>query len=124
MDPVEQTPASALRQALPSARRTMILSEILKLALEGFVSAKLRFALTSLGMVIGTASVILVVTVGLTGKHYILDELQKVETNSVELEYAGGGTTAAERVLYNDYLTRDDERAVDTQLPGVMYSSP
>lgn len=102
----------------------MILSEILKLALEGFVSAKLRFALTSLGMVIGTASVILVVTVGLTGKHYILDELQKVETNSVELEYAGGGTTAAERVLYNDYLTRDDERAVDTQLPGVMYSSP
>jgi putative ABC transport system permease protein len=27
-------------------------------------------------------------------------------------------------VLYNDYLTRDDEKAVDAQLPGVMYSSP
>jgi len=75
-------------------------------------------------MVIGTASVILVVTIGLTGKRYILDELQKIETNSVELEYAGGGTTAAERVLYNDYLTRDDERTVDEQVPGVMYSSP
>src|SRR5581483_11378216 len=28
------------------------------------------------------------------------------------------------RVLYNDYLTRDDEKAVDEQVPGVMYSSP
>jgi putative ABC transport system permease protein len=50
--------------------------------------------------------------------------LQKIETNSVELEYAGGGTTAAERVLYNDYLTREDEKTVDEQIPGVMYSSP
>jgi putative ABC transport system permease protein len=75
-------------------------------------------------MVIGTASVILVVTIGLTGKRYILAELQKIETNSVELEYAGGGTTAAERVLYNDYLTRDDEKTVDEEVPGVIFSSP
>jgi putative ABC transport system permease protein len=27
-------------------------------------------------------------------------------------------------VRYNDYLTREDEKAVDAQLPGVMYSSP
>ena len=102
----------------------MMLSEILKLAFDSFRASKTRFALTALGMVIGTASVILVVTIGLTGKRYILDELQKIETNSVELEYAGGGTTAAQRVLYNDYLTRDDERAVDEQVPGIMYSSP
>ncbi len=102
----------------------MMLSEILKLAFDSFRASKTRFALTALGMVIGTASVILVVTIGLTGKHYILSELQKIETNSVELEYAGGGTTAAERVLYNDYLTRDDERTIDEQVPGIMYSSP
>ena len=111
-------------QTLLSARRTMMLSEILKLAFDSFRASKTRFALTALGMVIGTASVILVVTIGLTGKHYILSELQKIETNSVELEYAGGGTTAAERVLYNDYLTRDDERTIDEQVPGIMYSSP
>ena len=102
----------------------MLLSEILKLALDSFRASKTRFALTALGMVIGTASVILVVTIGLTGKGYILNELQKIETNSVELEYAGGGTTAAERVLYNDYLTREDEKTVDEEVPGVMYSSP
>jgi len=102
----------------------MMLSEILKLAFDSFRTSKTRFALTALGMVIGTASVILVVTIGLTGKRYILAELQKIETNSVELEYAGGGTTAAERVLYNDYMTRDDERTIDEQVPGIMFSSP
>ena len=25
---------------------------------------------------------------------------------------------------YNDYLTLEDEKAVDKQVPGVMYSSP
>ncbi|HTW79829.1 MAG TPA: ABC transporter permease [Terracidiphilus sp.] len=114
----------AFEQVLLSARQTMLLSEILKLALDSFRASKARFALTALGMVIGTASVILVVTIGLTGKRYILNELQKIETNSVELEYAGGGTTAAERVLYNDYLTPDDEQIIDEQVPGVMYSSP
>jgi putative ABC transport system permease protein len=83
-----------------------------------------RFALTALGMVIGTASVILVVTIGLTGRRFIMEEIQKVETNSIELEYTGGGSTASERVLYDDYLTRDDEKAVLAQLPGVLYSSP
>jgi putative ABC transport system permease protein len=126
MNPTITTQARrrAFEQVLLSARQTMLLSEILKLALDSFRASKTRFALTALGMVIGTASVILVVTIGLTGKGYILNELQKIETNSVELEYAGGGTTAAERVLYNDYLTREDEKTVDEEVPGVMYSSP
>ena len=50
----------------------MLLSEILKLAADSFRASKTRFALTALGMVIGTASVILVVTIGLTGKQYVL----------------------------------------------------
>jgi putative ABC transport system permease protein len=102
----------------------MVLSEILRIALDSFRASKLRFALTALGMVIGTASVILVVTIGMTGKQFILNEIQKIGTNEVELEYAGGGAAGTENVVYNDYLTRDDEKAVVAQLPGVMYSSP
>ncbi|MGD0890894.1 MAG: ABC transporter permease [Terracidiphilus sp.] len=124
MNPTETARQSTFQQTLLSARRTMLLSEILKLALDSFRASKVRFALTALGMVIGTASVILVITIGMTGKQYILQEIQKVETNSVELEYAGGGATAAERVLYSDSLTRRDEKAVDAQLPAVLYSSP
>jgi putative ABC transport system permease protein len=122
--PTDHARQASFQQTLLSARRTMLLSEILKLAIDSFSASKLRFALTALGMVIGTASVILVVTIGMTGKQYILDELQKIETNSVELEYVGGGALAAEQVLYNDYLTRDDEKAVLAQVPGVLYSSP
>ena len=123
-NPHDQDRQHAFQETLLSARRTMLLSEILKLAVDSFRSSKVRFALTALGMVIGTASVILVVTIGMTGKQYILELIQKIGTNSVELEYAGGGVTAAERVRYNDFLTREDEKAVDAQLPGVMYSSP
>jgi putative ABC transport system permease protein len=124
MQPSEQDRHHAFQETMLSARHTMVLSEILKLAADSFRSNKVRFALTALGMVIGTASVILVVTIGLTGRRFIMEEIQKVETNSVELEYAGGGSTTAERVLYDDYLTRDDEKAVLAQLPGVLYSSP
>jgi putative ABC transport system permease protein len=122
--PTDQARQNAFQKTLDSARRTMLLSEVLKLALDSFRASKMRFALTALGMVIGTASVILVATIGLTGQKYILAELQKIETNSVELEYSGGSATAAERVLYNDPLTRDDEKEVRAQLPGVIYSSP
>lgn len=102
----------------------MVLSEILKLAIDSFRASKVRFMLTALGMVIGTASVILVVTIGLTGKQFILNEIQKIGTNEVEVEYAGGGASGSGRVLYNDSLTREDEKAVLAQVPSVLYSSP
>jgi putative ABC transport system permease protein len=124
MNPVETSQMAAFQETLLSARRTMVLSEILRIALDSFRASKLRFALTALGMVIGTASVILVVTIGMTGKQFILSEIQKIGTNEVELEYAGGGASGTENTIYNDYLTRDDEKLVDAQLPGVMYSSP
>jgi putative ABC transport system permease protein len=120
----EQSRRNAFQQTLLSARRTMVFSEILKLALDSFRASKLRFALTALGMVIGTASVIQVVTIGLTAREYVLQLLEKLETNSVEVEYSGGSATGAENVQYNDFLTREDEKAVVAQLPGVQYSSP
>ncbi len=115
---------STFEQTLKSARRTMVLSEILMLALDSFRASKLRFALTALGMVIGTASVILVVTIGLTGKQFILNEIQKIGTNEVEVEYSGGGASGSGKMLYNDSLTRDDEKAVRAQVPSVLFSSP
>jgi putative ABC transport system permease protein len=125
MNPVvEQARRAAFQQTLLSARRTMLMSEILKLAIDSFRASKLRFALTALGMVIGTASVILVVTIGLTGRQFILNEIQKIGTNEVEVEYSGGGAVGAEKVQYNDSLTRDDEEEVLRQVPSVVASSP
>jgi putative ABC transport system permease protein len=125
MNPVTAriSPRASFEKTLASAKRTMVLSEIMHLAIDSFRASKVRFALTALGMVIGSASLILVVTIGLTGKQYILNLLQSIGTNMVELEYSGGGTGSINN-FQSDYLTRDDERAVREQVPSIMYSSP
>lgn len=114
---------ASFERTLASARRTMLLSEIVRLAIDSFRASKMRFGLTALGMVIGSASLILVVTIGLTGKEYILNLLQSIGTNMVELEYSGGGTGSVNN-FQSDYLTIDDVRAVRERVPAVMYSSP
>jgi putative ABC transport system permease protein len=115
----------SFERTLASAKRTMVLSEIVSLAVDSFRTNKVRVMLTSLGMVIGSASLILVVTVGMTGKQYILHLIQSIGTNMVEIEYSGGGPgSSAQHDFRNDYLTREDETAVDTQVPAVAYSSP
>jgi putative ABC transport system permease protein len=101
----------------------MVFSEIVKLAIDSFNTSRVRFALTALGMVIGSASLILVFTIGLTGKRYILNEIQSIGTNMVMLEYEGGGAGALNENR-NDFLTRDDERAIDERVPAVALSSP
>jgi putative ABC transport system permease protein len=108
---------------LASAKRTMLFSEIVRLAIDSFRASKVRFALTALGMVIGAASLILVVTIGLTGRQYIISLLESIGTNMVYVEYSGGSSGEVNN-FQNDYLTRDDESAVVEQVPAVKYSSP
>ncbi len=69
----------------------MAVGEILAFAYENFCSNKVRFALTALGMVIGTASLILVVTIGMTGKQYVLNQIQAIGANLIYAEYVSGG---------------------------------
>jgi putative ABC transport system permease protein len=107
---------------LQSATKTMLFSEIAKLAVDSFRASKVRFALTALGMVIGTASLILVVTIGLTGKQYILNQIQAIGANMIYAYYQGGSQTTAASTL-NDFLTADDLRAVKEQVPGIQASS-
>ena len=47
-------------------------------------------------MVIGTASLILVVTIGLTGKQYLLQQIQNIGSNMMIAEYSGGGIYGAD----------------------------
>jgi putative ABC transport system permease protein len=125
MTAVRTLPRKSFERTLASARQTMLLSEIISLAIDSFRTNKVRVMLTSLGMVIGSASLILVVTVGLTGKLYILRLIQAIGSNMVSVEYSGGGPGSnTQHDFRNDYLTRDDETAVLEQVPTVAYSSP
>src|SRR5712692_5204306 len=73
----------------------MVYGAVLSFAYETFCSNKVRFALTALGMVIGTASLMLVVTIGMTGKQYVLNQIQSIGTNQIEAEYQSGGQRMA-----------------------------
>jgi putative ABC transport system permease protein len=105
------------------AMNTMPFGEIASLAIDSFRSAKVRFMLTALGMVIGTASLILVVTIGMTGKQYIMNQIQAIGANMIYAYYEGGGNAAISTVQ-QDLLTVDDMRAVRQQVPGIQAASP
>jgi putative ABC transport system permease protein len=109
---------------LPRIRSTKSIAfrEIVLLAIDSFRLNQIRFALTALGMVIGTASLILVVTIGLSGRKYVLTSIQNIGTNLVWAEYAGLSDASAASV--RDYLTVDDMRAVEQQVPGIQAASP
>jgi len=115
-------PVSRTATPPPPRRPTLALGEIFAFAYDTFMSNKVRFALTALGMVIGTASLILVVTIGLTGKQYILRQIQAIGANIIYVEYSGGG----QRITASapDPLTVDDMDAVMQQVPAVKYASP
>lgn len=102
-------------------RFTIGLSEILNFAYDAFCSNKLQFTLTSLAMAVGTASVILVVTIGMTGKQYILRQIQSIGANMIYADYQGG----SQRIDSTpDPMTVDDVDAVRQQVPQVVAASP
>ena len=116
--------ASSFDRTLASARSTMMFSEVIKLAVDSFRASKVRFLLTMLGMVIGSASIILVVTIGLTGKEYALALISGIGPNKIELQFSGGTVSGPDNVATPDFMTREDMNAVIEQVPGIVASSP
>ena len=116
--------ASSFDKTLASARSTMMFSEVIKLAIDSFRASKVRFLLTMLGMVIGSASIILVVTIGLTGKEYALALISGIGPNKIELQFSGGTVSGPDNVATPDFMTREDMNAVIEQVPGIVASSP
>jgi putative ABC transport system permease protein len=112
------------RPVTETARETMVLSEIVSIAVDSFRASKVVFVLTSLGMVIGTASLIVVVTISLTGKQYAMKQLQSIGPNMVVAYWEGGGDASVTGAGSNDHLTTADMKAVADQVPGIVAASP
>ena len=64
----------------------MHIRETLTVAIDALRSNKLRAALTSLGVIIGSASIVLVVTVALTSRKFVLSQIEAVGSNLVWVE--------------------------------------
>jgi len=108
--------------AVSGLKPKLAVSEIMSFAYDTFCSNKVRFMLTALGMVIGTASLILVVTIGLTGKQYVLSLIQGIGANLTYVEYEGGSQRITNTAP--DPLTVDDLTAVREQVPAIVAGSP
>src|SRR3974390_2850346 len=115
--------AKPMPQTIAGVGRTIAFGEFLAQAVAAFRADKVRATMTALGMVIGTSSLILVVTIALSGKQYVLAQIENIGTNLVWAEYRGvvnAGASAAAR----DYITFEDMVAVQQQVPEVKAATP
>jgi putative ABC transport system permease protein len=111
-------------RTLASATSTIAFRETVHLAVDSFRASKVRFLLTMLGMVIGSASIILTATLGLTGTQYALQQLNSIGPNRVEMQYGGGSVIGPDNTSTPDNMTKEDMDAVLAQVPGIVASSP
>ncbi|HWZ33032.1 MAG TPA: ABC transporter permease [Bryobacteraceae bacterium] len=89
--------------------------EALRSSVEALRANKFRAFLTALGLVIGNASVILVVTISLTSRDYILAQIQRIGSNMIYAQYETGnnGTIATAAA---DFIKVADVEAVRDKL--------
>ena len=92
----------------------MFLSEAFRFSIQALRANPVRSLLTGLGMVIGTASVILVVTISLTSRDYILEQVEGVGSNIIFAYYASSGPSIA--IADADYVKLADVDTIRQQL--------
>ncbi len=88
--------------------------EILSASVQALRANPLRSFLTALGMLIGNASVILVVTISLAGRDFILREIEGIGSNLIFAYSAAGAPSVVNS--YADYIKTADVEAVREQL--------
>ncbi len=95
----------------------MQFKETLSVAVDALRSNKLRTALTSIGVVIGSASIVLVVTVALTSRKYVISQIEAVGSNLVWADVV----RTPDKVQPLSYqLTLADLEAVRSDISGVV----
>jgi putative ABC transport system permease protein len=90
-------------------------NETIQLAMQALRANKVRAVLTMLGVIIGSACIVLVVTVSLAGKRYIISEIEGVGSNLVVGEMINPG--GSENVVMADQITPGDLQAVRQEIP-------
>ena len=92
----------------------MNLGEAVSFSFQALRANRLRTFLTALGLIIGNASVILVVTISLASKNLILDQIRGIGSNLVYADYEAGGQNTAQ--VEADFVKLSDVQAIRDQL--------
>lgn len=103
----------------------MLFTELIKMAALSLVANKLRTLLTTLGIIIGVAAVIAMVSVGLGVKSNMLDSMSRLGSNRLVVmsgsSNRGGIRGAAGSVTTLNY---DDAMAIKARIKNIDYVSP
>jgi putative ABC transport system permease protein len=86
-------------------------SDVWDTALRRFSTHPLQAWLTLLGLMVGTASLIFMITLGLTGRAYVLQQIEGVGANLVWATYTGSVRGGVYRTI-EDRITDEDVRAI------------
>ncbi|MGA8030525.1 MAG: ABC transporter permease [Bryobacteraceae bacterium] len=99
----------------------MNFSEAISFSLEALRANRLRTFLTALGLIIGNASVILVVTISLASKDLILDQIRGIGSNLVYASYQAGGQNTAQ--VEADFVKLADVQAIRDSLGNTIIAA-
>jgi putative ABC transport system permease protein len=95
----------------------MLHNETWMVALDALWANKVRAFLTTLGVIIGSACIVLVVTVALSGRRYVIQQIEGVGSNLV---YARLDVDPNRPVMLQDELSIEDMNAAKSGIPGVV----
>jgi putative ABC transport system permease protein len=92
----------------------MLTPETLEIALHRFRTHPVQMGLTLLGLVVGTAAIIVIVALGLTGRTFVMSQIEGVGSHLVWASYEGTVTSGVSRTL-EDQITDTDVRAIEAR---------
>jgi putative ABC transport system permease protein len=104
---------------LMQASKVVFWSETWRLALQALRANKVRAGLTMLGVIIGSACIVLVVTVALAGKTYIIKLIEGVGANLVFVDHPHIGREQNSALA--DEISLDDTQAIREEASNVAY---
>jgi putative ABC transport system permease protein len=94
--------------------------ETFVVAIDALRGNKLRAVLTCIGVIIGSASIVLVVTVALTSKKFVISQIESVGANLIWVEMV---KTQDKTQPLSYQLTEEDMQAVKDSIPEVVQVS-
>ncbi|MGA8012529.1 MAG: ABC transporter permease [Candidatus Acidiferrales bacterium] len=92
--------------------------ETWSLAMQALRANKMRATLTMLGVIIGSGSIVLVVTVALGGQRYVLSQIEGIGANLVSARVVSSGDAGS--LTIDDQITPADLDAVKQGLPQLV----
>jgi macrolide transport system ATP-binding/permease protein len=124
----QKSPSALVRQApLLPAKKFVDLPMILRIAFRALARNKARSALTMLGIVIGVAAVIAMVSIGQGAQASVQAQIASVGTNLLFVGAGSqnvGGVRSGTGATSLNTLTVDDIEAIRREIPSVAAASP